>query len=176
MGRPKRLCSFDLGARGLGRYCLTRRQEGARCRARARADRFTTRRSSSPTADGCVCIAKRSISAPVWPAKRSESRKSTTASGSSASWITILVISIWRKKLCSPSTIPLGQKCYLCLRYILLPMSPGRTLEIWLLRYQFTGVANKRASLAPLRPGRNPLFCARGVRSERVLGMCDSIG
>jgi len=27
----------------------------------------------------------------------------------------IWVISIWRKKLCSPSTIPSGQKCYLCL-------------------------------------------------------------
>jgi len=37
--------------------------------------------------------------------------------------------SIWRKKLCSPSTIPVGQKCYLCLRYILLPMSPGRTMN-----------------------------------------------
>src|ERR1700730_3374264 len=45
---------------------------------------------------------------------------------------TILVISIWRRKLCSPSTIPSGQKCYLCLRYILLSMCRGRTLEVWL--------------------------------------------
>ena len=89
--------------------------------------RFTTRPSSSPTAVACVCIARRSISAPAWPARPSELKKSTTASGSSASWITISVISIWRKKLCSPSTTPSGQKCYLCLRYILLPMSPGRT-------------------------------------------------
>jgi hypothetical protein len=40
---------------------------------------------------------------------------------------TTSVISIWRKKLCSPYSIPSGQKCYLCLRYILLPMCPGRT-------------------------------------------------
>ena len=96
--------------------------------------RSTTKRSSSPTAAGCASIARKSISALVWPARPSASRKSTTASGSSASWITISVISIWRKKPCSPSTIPLGQKCYLCLRYILLPMSPGRTLNWWRAR------------------------------------------
>src|SRR6185503_4027853 len=89
--------------------------------------RSMTRRSSSPTADVCACIAKRSISAPAWLVRRSELKKSTTASGSSASWIMIWVISIWRKKLCSPSTIPSGQKCYLCLRYNLLPMCPVRT-------------------------------------------------
>jgi hypothetical protein len=61
-----------------------------------------------------------------------ELRKSTTASGPSASWITISVISIWRRKLCSPSTTPSRQKCYLCLRYILLPTSPGRTENFWL--------------------------------------------
>ena len=81
---------------------------------------------------GRLCLyRKKIISALVWLVRRSELRKSTTASGSSASWITILVLSIWRKKLCSPSTIPSGQKCYLCLRYILLPMSPGRTFRMW---------------------------------------------
>jgi len=94
-----------------------------------RTIRSTTKPSSSPAAAACACIAKRLISALVWPAKRLASRKSMTASGSSASWTTILVISIWRKKLCSPSTTPSGQKCYLCLRYILLPMSPGRTMD-----------------------------------------------
>jgi hypothetical protein len=44
-----------------------------------------------------------------------------------ASWITIPVISTWREKLCSPSTTPSGQKCYLCLRNDLLPMCPDRT-------------------------------------------------
>jgi hypothetical protein len=34
-------------------------------------------------------------------------------SSSPALWITISVISIWRKKLCSPSKIPSGPKCYL---------------------------------------------------------------
>ena len=77
---------------------------------------------------GRLCLYRKKINlSTVWPAKRSVSRKSTTASGSSASWTTISVISIWRKKLCSPSTTPSGQKCYLCLRNVLLPMSPGRT-------------------------------------------------
>jgi len=33
------------------------------------------------------------------------------------------------EKTLQPLINPLGQKCYLCLRYILLPMSPGRTLK-----------------------------------------------
>jgi len=49
----------------------------------------------------------------------------TTASGSSASCNTISVISIWRKKLCSPYSTPAGEKCYLCLRYILFTHVPG---------------------------------------------------
>jgi transposase InsO family protein len=92
-----------------------------------RTTRSTTRPSSSPTAAACVYIARKSTSALAWLARRSASRKSTTASGSSASCNTTSVISIWRKKLCSPYSIPSGQKCYLCLRYILLPMCPGRT-------------------------------------------------
>ena len=35
------------------------------------------------------------------------------------------------EKLCSPSRILSGQKCYLCLRYNLLPMSPGYTERKW---------------------------------------------
>jgi hypothetical protein len=82
---------------------------------------------------GRLCLYRKKINlSTCLAAKPSASRKSKTASGSSASWITIWVISIWRKKLCSPSTTPSGQKCYLCLRYILLPMSPGRTETIWL--------------------------------------------
>ena len=41
----------------------------------------------------------------------------------------ISAMSIWTRKLCSPSKIPSGQKCYLCLRYNLLPMCPVRTFE-----------------------------------------------
>ena len=33
------------------------------------------------------------------------------------------------EKLCSPSTTPSGQKCYLCLRNVLLPMCPVRTVS-----------------------------------------------
>ena len=39
--------------------------------------------------------------------------------------------SIWRRKRCSPWKTPSDQKCYLCLRNELLPMSPVRTQEIW---------------------------------------------
>src|ERR1700719_71105 len=39
----------------------------------------------------------------------------------------MLATSILRRKLCNLSTIPLAQKCYLCLRYVVSPMSPGRT-------------------------------------------------
>src|SRR5260370_33098105 len=41
---------------------------------------------------------------------------------------TISGTSIWRKQLCSLSTTPLAQKCYLCSRYVLSPMSPVRTV------------------------------------------------
>ena len=44
----------------------------------------------------------------------------------SALWITISVISTWRRNHCSPST-PLWPKCYLCLRNEVLPMCPVRT-------------------------------------------------
>ena len=37
--------------------------------------------------------------------------------------------STWRKKFYSPSTTLLAQKCYLCSRYVLSPMCPGRTLS-----------------------------------------------
>ena len=43
----------------------------------------------------------------------------------------ISATSIWRKKLCSLSTTLLAQKCNLCLRYDLSPMSPGRTEVRW---------------------------------------------
>src|SRR5579883_2352814 len=82
------------------------------------------------TSCGRLCLyRKKSISASLWPVRPSASRKSTTASGSSASCNTILATSIWRRKLCSPSTIPSGQKCHLCPRNNLLPMCPVRTIE-----------------------------------------------
>ncbi len=40
-------------------------------------------------------------------------------------------ISNWRRKRCSPSKIPSGRKCYLCLRNNLLPMCPVRTREVF---------------------------------------------
>jgi Helix-turn-helix domain len=39
----------------------------------------------------------------------------------------IMGISIWSRKLCSPLTTRSARGCHPCLRYNLLPMSPGRT-------------------------------------------------
>jgi hypothetical protein len=47
--------------------------------------------------------------------------------GSSPSSTMIWDTSIWRTETCSPSTTPSDQGCHLSLRYVPLPMSPGRT-------------------------------------------------
>ncbi len=36
-------------------------------------------------------------------------------------------VAIWREKLFNLWTTRLAQKCNLCVRYVVLPMSPGRT-------------------------------------------------
>src|SRR4029077_10041475 len=92
-----------------------------------RITHFTTARSWSPAADAFACTTRRSTSACPSPARPSASKKSTMASGWLVLWITISAILIWRKKPCSPCRTPSGQKCNLCLRHVLLPMSPERT-------------------------------------------------
>ena len=89
--------------------------------------RSTTATFSSPLAARSACIASGSTSRPCWPARNSASRKSTTAFGSSASCTTILDTSTWSRKPCNPSTTRSARGCHLCLRYDLLPMSPGWT-------------------------------------------------
>src|SRR5258708_3151970 len=91
--------------------------------------RFTTASFTSPTADASVCTAKKLISARSSQDKPWGSKKSKKVFGWSALWSTISATSIWRKKLCSLSTTLLAQKCNLCLRYDLSPMSPGRTFK-----------------------------------------------
>src|SRR5580700_4747653 len=93
--------------------------------------RFTTSSFTSPTADASVCTAKKLISARSSQDKPWGSKKSKKVFGWSALWSTISATSIWRKKLCSLSTTLLAQKCNLCLRYDLSPMSPGRTHGFW---------------------------------------------
>ena len=56
---------------------------------------------------------KRSTSARFSPDKPSASRKCTTTSGSSASWIMIWATSIWRRECSNRSKIRSAQKCYL---------------------------------------------------------------
>ena len=78
---------------------------------------------------GSACTVRRSTSQPCWPVKGSASRKSTTAFGSSASCTMISDISTWSRKPCNPSTTRSARGCHPCLRYVLLPMCPGRTLK-----------------------------------------------
>jgi hypothetical protein len=60
---------------------------------------------------GRLCLYRNKINlSTAWQVRLSESKKSTTAFGSSALWITISAMSIWRRKLCSPPTIPSDQK------------------------------------------------------------------
>src|SRR5436190_10434041 len=52
------------------------------------------------------------------------------AFGSSASCTTISDTSTWSRKRCSPSTTRSARGCHPCLRYVLLPMSPGWTSTV----------------------------------------------
>ncbi len=62
---------------------------------------------------------------------RLTSRKSTTAFGSPASCTLISDTSTWRRKPCNRSTTRSARGCHPCLRYDLLPMSPGWTAWGW---------------------------------------------
>ena len=73
----------------------------------------------------------RSTSPPSWPDRGSASRRSTTAFGSSASCTMIWDISTWSRGPCKPSTPRSARGCHPCLRYVLSPMSPGRTRGFW---------------------------------------------
>src|SRR5262245_32272681 len=85
----------------------------------------TTATFSSPPAAASASTGRKSTSPPSSPDSGSASRKSTREFGSSASSTMIWVISTWSREPCSPSTTRLGPGCHLCLRYVLLPMSPG---------------------------------------------------
>src|SRR6266542_3766497 len=91
---------------------------------------------SSPPAAASACTARRSTSRPSWQAKPSESKRSTTAFGSSASCTTIWDISTSNRGPCSPSTTPSARGCHPCLRYNLSPMSPGWTVCCWSGRWE----------------------------------------
>ena len=84
-----------------------------------------------PPAAVSACIARKSISPPSSPDRGWASRRSTRELGSSASSTMIWDISTWSGEPCKPSTTPSSQGCHLCLKYILSPMSPGRTRKHW---------------------------------------------
>ena len=89
----------------------------------------TTATYSLRLADASACTTRGSTSPPCWPARASASGKSTTAFGSPASCTTISATSTWSKKPCNPSTIRSARGCHPCLRYVVLPMCPGRTIS-----------------------------------------------
>src|SRR3981189_3766519 len=129
--------------------------------------RFTTASFTSPTADASVCTAKKLISARSSQGKPWESKKSKKVFGWSALWSTISATSIWRKKLCSLSTTLLAQKCNLCLRYDLSPMSPGRTVPVKPCCMEL----NPRPERLALRLGGFDWMPARcELRADMVLG------
>ncbi len=90
-----------------------------------------SRRRWSPLAVASACTANASTSHTSWPVSASASRRSTRAFGSSASCSTISATSTWSRKPCNPSTTRSARGCHPCLRYDLLPMSPGRTKKRW---------------------------------------------
>jgi hypothetical protein len=87
----------------------------------------TTGTSWSPPAAVSAGTARRSTSRPCSPVRGSESKKWTTAFGSSASCTTIWDISTSSRESCKPSTTRSARGCHPCLRYKTLPISPGRT-------------------------------------------------
>ena len=132
------------------------------------------------TACGRICMqGRRSTSRPCSQVKGSESRKSTTAFGSSASCTMISDISTWNRGPCRPSTTRSARGCHPCLRYKLLPMSPGRTQSIWLGRQDSNlGMAVPKTAALPLgdapavRPRRKArrLICKLALKGNR--GFC----
>jgi hypothetical protein len=87
----------------------------------------TTKPLSSPIAAASVSVAKRLTSAPSLPARPSALKKFRMISGWSVLWIMIWGTSISILGCSNHSTTRSARGCYLCSRYILLPMSPGWT-------------------------------------------------
>src|SRR5207253_7755051 len=69
--------------------------------------------------------------------------------------------SIWRLGCSNHSKIRSAQKCYPCLRYVVSPMSPGRTLEVW----------RRRRDSNPRDP-----FESNGFQDRRIQPLCHSSG
>ena len=107
-------------ARILRRHCQIRHSPNSPIR-------FMTATSWSPPAAASACIARKSTSLACSQVKNSVLGKSTTALGSSGSCSTISVTSILSREPCNHSTTRSARGCHPCLRYVPLPMSPGRT-------------------------------------------------
>jgi hypothetical protein len=68
----------------------------------------------------------------AWRKSEGCGRKTRSLAFSSpASCTMISATSIWSTKPCNPSTTRSARGCHPCLRYVVLPMCPGRTKKIW---------------------------------------------
>jgi hypothetical protein len=80
--------------------------------------------------------------------------------------------SIWRLGCLNRSKIHSAQKCYPCLRYVVSPMSPGRTLEevvgSWGLKPQTSTVSIPRRRMH--RPASRSSKLQQRIRLDRELG------
>jgi hypothetical protein len=80
------------------------------------------------TASARACLHRKRINiSTVLAGQKLGSKESMKAFGSSASSTMILDTSTWSRKPCNPSTTRSARGCHPCLRYDLLPMSPGWT-------------------------------------------------
>ena len=83
---------------------------------------FTIGPRSSPPVDASAMRNGRSISVRCLPARRSASRKSASAFGSSALWTMTWVTLTTRRAAWNRSRIPFGGKCYPCARNEMSPV------------------------------------------------------
>jgi transposase InsO family protein len=82
------------------------------------------------TACGRLCLHRKKINiSTVLAGQKLGIRRSTTAFGSPPSCATISDTSTWSRKPCNPSTTRSARGCHPCLRYVLSPMCPGRTVQ-----------------------------------------------
>src|SRR6202022_926826 len=84
----------------------------------------------------------------------------------------IWATSIWKLEYSNRSKIHSAQKCYLCLRYVVSPMCPGRTLGIMVGAKGFEPSTSwsrtRRASQAALPPARSAKLEGKRERKSKV--------
>jgi hypothetical protein len=133
-----------------------------------------------PAATPCgrICLGPRkSIFSTVFAAQAAAPKKFVTTRGWSALWIAIWDTSIWKRECSNRTKISSAQKCYLCRRYVVLPMCPGRTQKEVVGAKGFEPSTSwsrtRRASQAALRPELDAACCLTRISLRGILGICN---